>query len=231
MTDRYDVATFDCYGTLTDWEGGCAQFLYDHALALGQPDLVPGIELRTRWEEVQFEILGETYRPYKEVLAESLRRLCREWGWTYDDELADALVRSMRSWQPFPDTYPALSRARAAGMRLVIFSNTDNDIVEHSLRHMRVPFDEVVTAEDCGTYKPDPAFFQQALERIGTEPDRILHVAFGFKYDNAAAKAAGLSTAWVNRHAEPQPDGDPADFEWRDLWGLAALADGGSVLP
>ena len=180
---------------------------------------------------MQFEILGESYRSYKEVLAESLRRLCREWGWTYDDELAADFVRSMRSWQPFPDTFPALSRARAAGLRLVIFSNTDNDIVEHSLRHMRVPFDEVVTAEDCGTYKPDPAFFDQALERVGTDPERILHVAFGFKYDNAPAKAAGMSTAWVNRHAEPQPDGEPADFEWRDLWGLAALADGARVLP
>ena len=104
-------------------------------------------------------------------------------------------------------------------------------IVEHSLRHLRVPFDDVITAEDCGTYKPDPKFFDQALERIGVPPDRILHVAFGFKYDHAAASAAGMDTAWVNRHAEPQPEGPAPDHEWRDLRGLSQLVEAGRSSP
>jgi 2-haloacid dehalogenase len=226
----YEVATFDCYGTLIDWEGGAAQFLYQHALRHDRADLVPGRELRDEWERLQFALLQQTYRPYKQVLAESLQQSCGQHAWPYDQRVAEDFVESMRSWQPFPDTGPALTRARAAGLRLVIMSNTDNDIVEHSLRHMQVPFDDVITAEDCGTYKPDPTFFHQAVRRIGVPSDRILHVAFGFKYDHAAASAAGMPIAWVNRHAEPRPEGPAPDHEWRDLWGLAALADGRPVL-
>ncbi|MBQ6643513.1 MAG: HAD-IA family hydrolase [Saccharopolyspora sp.] len=126
-------------------------------------------------------------------------------------------------------TVRGLTRTRAAGVRLVILSNTDRDLISHSLRHLRVPFDDVITAEDCGTYKPDPEFFRQALERIGVTPERIRHVAFGFKYDNAPAKRFGMRTAWINRHDEPQQAGEPADHTWRDLWGLAGLADGWPV--
>lgn len=222
----FEVATFDNYGTLTDWEGGVAQFLYELALRNGDTELVPGIELRNLWEGIQFEILGQRYRSYKQVLAQSLRAVCAERGWAYEEHLAGEFVRSMRSWQPFPDTYPALWRAKRAGMKLVIFSNTDRDIIEHSQRHMRVPFDDVITAEDCQVYKPSPEFFRQALDRIGVAPEKIIHVAFGFKYDNAPAKRFGMTTAWVNRHVEPQPEGEPADYEWRDLWSLAELADG-----
>ncbi|RLL68511.1 haloacid dehalogenase type II [Streptomyces sp. Z26] len=229
MAPPFAVATFDNYGTLTDWEGGAAQFLYETALRHGDTDLVPGRELRDLWEGIQFEILGGAYRSYKQVLAESLRQVCTVRGWPYDEEQAAAFVRSMRSWQPFPDTRPALLRAHRAGMRLVILSNTDRDIIEHSLRHMRVPFDDVITAEDCGAYKPGLDFFRQALDRIGVAPQEIIHVAFGFKYDNAPAKHFGMTTAWVNRHAEPTPDGEPADHEWRDLWSLAELADGQPV--
>ncbi|MQA07243.1 MAG: haloacid dehalogenase type II [Pseudonocardiaceae bacterium] len=225
----FEVATFDNYGTLTDWEGGAAQFLYDLALRNGDTDLVPGIELRNRWEEIQFDILGQRYRSYKQVLADSLRAVCTERGWPYNDDLAAEFVRSMRCWQPFPDTYPALLRAKRAGMKLVIFSNTDRDIIAHSQRHMRIPFDDVITAEDCQVYKPNPEFFRQALDRVGVAPEKIIHVAFGFKYDNAPAKHFGMATAWVNRHIDPQPEGEPADYVWRDLWGLAALADGQPV--
>lgn len=230
---RYEVATFDCYGTLVDWEGGVAQFLYQHALrhCSDESQLVPGRVLRDEWEQAQFALLSQSYRTYKQVLAQSLEQVCARHGWSFGPELADAFVAAMRSWQPFPDTRPALSRAADAGLRLVIMSNTDRDIVSHSIRHLQVPFDEVVTAEDCGVYKPDASFFDQALERIGAEPDRILHVAFGFKYDHAAAHAAGMHTSWVNRHAEALPPGPAPDHEWRDLWGLAALADGRPVLP
>ncbi len=229
---RYEVATFDCYGTLIDWEGGVAQFLYQHALRHDdEAALVPGRVLRDEWEQRQFALLQQTYRPYKAVLAESLQQVCEKHGWPVNAELADGFVDSMRSWQPFPDTFPALRRARDAGLRLVIMSNTDRDIIDHSLRHLRVPFDDVITAEDFGTYKPHDSFFDQALQRIGIDPQRILHVAFGFRYDHAAAAAAGMHTAWVNRHAEPRPDGPAPDHEWRDLWSLAALADGHPVLP
>ena len=223
---RPGIATFDCYGTLIDWEGGFGSFLYDKALRAGVDELVPGRELRERFEAIQFELIQGDYRPYKEVLAESLRRLCAERGWPFDErEDGAAVVRAMRSWQPFPDTRPALRRTRAAGVRLMIVSNTDRDIMAHSLRHIEVPFDIVQVAEDVGAYKPADAVFTAALERIGEPPERVLHVAFGFKYDIGPAHRAGMSTAWVNRHQEAPPGSTPYDHEWRDLWGLAGLAE------
>jgi 2-haloalkanoic acid dehalogenase type II len=223
--DGLEVATFDCYGTLIDWEGGAGAFLYDLCLRHGDPAPPPGGELRERWEAIQFDLIANAgYRPYKQVLAESLRAWMDERGLAWDPAEGDALVRSMRSWQPFPDTRPALARAREGGLRLVIVSNTDGDIIEHSLRHMGVPFDQVVTAEDCGAYKPADTVFQQALERIGVAPEAVLHVAFGFKYDLPPAERAGMRTAWVNRRGDPPPGDARRDYEWRDLWGLAELS-------
>jgi 2-haloacid dehalogenase len=219
------LATFDCYGTLVDWEGGAAAFLYDLALRQGDAAPPPGRELRERWEEIQFEIVRGEYRPYRVVLAESLRAWMEERGYRWRDEEGEALLRSMRSWQPFPDTRPALTRARENGLRLAILSNTDRDIIEHTLRQIGVPFDAVVTAEDARAYKPSDAIFDFALEQLGTAPDDILHVAFGFKYDIGPAARHGMGTAWVNRHAEPRPGDDPYDYEWRDLWPLAELPE------
>ena len=220
------TATFDCYGTLVDWEGGAASFLYDLCLRRGDSAPPPGRELRDRWEAIQFELVSEReYRPYKQILADSLRMWMEERGLEWDPAEGDAIVRSIRSWQPFPDTRPALTRARDAGLKLVIVSNTDRDIIEHTLRQIGVPFDDVVTAEDCGAYKPSDVVFQTALERIGEPPEAILHVAFGFKYDLPPAERAGMRTAWVNRYAEPAPGDARRDYEWRDLWGLAELVD------
>lgn len=226
---RFEVATFDNYGTLTDWEGGIAQFLYRLALRNGDQRLVPGSELQQEFEAIQYEIIGDTYRSYKQVLAQSLAEFCKRHGWAYDDQLGHDLADAMRSWSSFLDTNPALTRAKAAGLKLAILSNTDRDIISHSIRHHRIAFDFVVTAEDVRAYKPDDTFFTYALEQIGVPPERIIHVAFGFKYDNAPAKRAGMTTAWVNRHNEPQPAGIAADHVWRDLWPLAGLADGRAV--
>jgi 2-haloalkanoic acid dehalogenase type II len=225
MTPVPRIATFDCYGTLVDWEGGAAAFLYDLALRHGETEPPPGRELRDRWEAIQFELLGGEYRPYREVLALSLRAWMDERGYPWRDEEGAALLRSMRSWQPFPDTRPALERARAAGMQLVIVSNTDRDIVAHTVRHIGVPFDAVITAEDARAYKPADAVFDHALAQLGVPPGDILHVAFGFKYDIGPAARHGMQTAWVNRHDEPPPGDEPFDHEWRDLWPLAELAE------
>ena len=130
----------------------------------------------------------------------------------------------MESWQPFPDTVPALRAAKEAGLRLWIISNTDRAIIEHSLRHLEVEFDGVTVAEDARAYKPSDAPFEHALREIGASPDEILHVAFGFKYDLAAAQRHGLRTAWVNRTGEPAPGPERPDHEWTDLWPLADVA-------
>jgi 2-haloalkanoic acid dehalogenase type II len=225
------ACTFDCYGTLIDWEGGLGSFLYDFALRSREPDPPPGRVLRERWEAIQFDVVTGPYRPYREVLAESLRLLAAERGWRYRTEDGTALARSMRSWQPFPDTTPALRAAREAGLRLVIVSNCDRDIIEHSLKHIEAPIHDVVTAEDVGSYKPAPAHFVRALEVIGEPPEHILHVAFGFKYDIGTAQSLGFRSAWVNRHGQPRPGTAVPDLEWRDLWDLKELAEGARSSP
>lgn len=217
------VATFDCYGTLIDWEGGAGAFLYQLGLRNEDPHLDRGQVLRDRWEAIQFGLLTGPWRPYREVLARSLEAFCEERGWPYRKKDGEAFLRSMRAWQPFPDTRPALLQAKAQGLRLVILSNTDADIMAHSLRQLDLPFDDVITAEDVEAYKPSSVGFEYALSRIDEAPEHVLHVAFGFKYDIAPAKRQGMRTAWVNRHAEAAPSAERADHEWRDLWGLAEL--------
>jgi 2-haloacid dehalogenase len=217
------MATFDCYGTLIDWEGGAAAFLYELARR-HEPDPPPAQQLRDRWEQLQFERLGEGWRNYREVLADSLAELVGERSWRWNDHDGEALARSMESWQPFPDTVPALQAARDAGIGLWIISNCDRSIMEHSLRHIDVEFDGVTVAEDCRAYKPSKEPFEKALRDIDASPREILHVAFGFKYDIATAQQLGLRTAWVNRRQVPAPGDARPDFEWSDLWPLAGVS-------
>jgi 2-haloacid dehalogenase len=217
------LATFDCYGTLIDWEGGAAAFLYELARR-HESDPPPARELRDRWEALQFERLSGDWRPYRRVLADSLAELAGEYGWRWNKTDGEELARSMESWQPFPDTIPALRAAREGGIGLWIISNCDRAIIEHSLRHMDVEFDGVTVAEDCRAYKPSTTPFEYALREIDLRPDQILHVAFGFKYDIPPAQALGLATAWVNRRRDAPPGDARADYEWSDLWPLAEVA-------
>ena len=221
------VASFDCYGTLIDWEGGLSAFLYELARR-HEHDPPPARELRERWEALQFERIQGSYRSYREVLADSLAAWAGERGYRWNDRDGEALARSMESWQPFPDTVPALRAAREAGLRLWIISNTDRAIIDHTLRHLELSFDGVTVAEDCRAYKPSAETFDQALEQIGEPPEHVLHVAFGFKYDIGPAQALGMRTAWVNRKGEARPGAELPDHEWRDLWPLAGAAAGGS---
>ena len=222
--DRITTLTFDCYGTLIDWEGGLACFLYDFALRNGDESPASGDALRVRWEAIQFEVIQGPFRLYEDVLAESLRLWCAERGYPYLETDGEALARSMRSWSPFHDTKPALIRAQEAGLRLAIMSNSQHSIIAHSLKHIGVAFDEVITAEDCRAYKPTDTVFEQSLARLVEDPARMLHVAFGFKYDIGPAQRYGWKTAWVNRNAETKPGYENPDFIWPDLWGMAAWA-------
>ena len=223
----WKAATFDCYGTLIDWEGGAAAFLYDVARRNGDDDPGPGYLLRQRWEEIQFEHIQQDYRSYNVVLEESLRAWVGERGYRWNVNMGYEFARSMQSWQPFPDTIPALTRLREAGVPLAIVSNSEHAIMDHTLRQLApLEFDHVVLAEDVRCYKPDRRPFTRVLDKLSAAPEDVLHVAFGFKYDIGTAQELGMQTAWINRHREPLPDPDTVpDHEWRDLWGLAELAE------
>ena len=161
------------------------------------------------------------------MLADSLAAWAGERGYRWNERDGEALARAMESWQPFPDTVPALRAARDAGMRLWIISNTDRAIMEHTLRHLEVEFDGVTVAEDCRAYKPADEPFDHALREIDVPREQILHVAFGFKYDIAAGAAArACARPGSTASSEPAPGEERPDYEWSDLWPLAEVGRG-----
>ncbi len=228
--DDFDALTFDCYGTLIDWETGMLAALRP---LLDRRGLTPTddaiLERFAAWEA---EVESEPYLPYREVLREVTRRWAGECGFAPDDEEADALAESLPHWPPFADTVDALTTL-ARRYRLGIISNVDDDLFAGTARRLGVPFDFVVTASQVKSYKPAPAHFLAALnrlERSGVRRDRILHVAQSLHHDIAPARALGLATVWVNRRMGQPGSGAtlPAsaapDMEVPDLRTLAAWA-------
>ncbi len=206
---KFAWVTFDCYGTLIDWDAGIRNFLSD---LLARKSVSADLDiLHRRWEEIQFDLIQREYRPYKDILRLSLEATLKEFDIPYSPEDGDAFAASMPTWKPFPDVAPALQELKRH-VRIAIISNTDNDILRESVKLMGVEFDALVTAEDAKVYKPSPLIFEFALQRLGEPPERILHVAFGFKYDLAPAKQVGMVTCWLNRTGEPKPKGVEPDF-------------------
>jgi 2-haloalkanoic acid dehalogenase type II len=216
MNRDFDVITFDCYGTLIDWESGIAAAFLTAAREDGVTLQRDAVVHAYAAHEPQVE--HETYRPYREVLAETAHRVAKSLGWQTSGSFLPA---SLPSWQPFPDTNPALERLQAAGYRLGILSNVDDDLLGETLRHFTVGFDLVITAQQVRSYKPAPGHFVAAKERIGDA--RWLHAAQSNFHDIVPVNAMGVRTAWVNRHGEqPRPGGIPS-YEVRDMAGLADL--------
>lgn len=215
----YQVITFDCYGTLIDWESGIAGAFSDAAAEDGVT-LDRHAVLRA-YAEVEPQVERERYRPYREVLQETASRVAQMLGWRVSYERCTFLPSSLPRWTPFPDTNPALEALAAAGCRLGILSNVDDDLIAGTRKHFSVPFELVITAQQVRSYKPAPAHFITARERLGSA--RWLHAAQSNFHDIVPCNALGIPTAWINRSGErPLPGGTPA-HEFRDLEGLAAL--------
>lgn len=212
MTRQFDIVTFDCYGTLIDWESGIAEaFLKTTGLA--REDV---IRAHAAIEPI---VEREQYLPYREVLTETALRVAQALG----QPIADGtfLPESLPDWKPFADTNPALERLRAAGYRLGILSNVDDDLLAGTRRHFTVDFDLIVTAQQVRSYKPAPGHFAAAKERIGSA--RWLHAAQSNFHDIVPVNAMAVPTAWVNRRGQTAlPGGVPA-YEVRDMAGLAGL--------
>jgi len=205
-------ATFDCYGTLIDWNGGIGRELE----RLFGP--ARGGELLHAYHELEPQIQREDPgRSYREVMAVALARL----GAPADDQ--DALGRSLPEWDPFPEVPQALEEARARGWRLAVLSNTDPDLLDASVARIGVDVDLTVAASEIGAYKPAPAHWEEFFARSGADHDGHVHVAASLFHDIAPASSLGLRTIWINRlgeEAEPQPD-----VELRSLAGLADSLD------
>jgi 2-haloacid dehalogenase len=202
-------ATFDCYGTLIDWNGGIRREL---ARVFGDER---ADDLLERYHELEPELEADGQLSYREVLTEAMRRLGAPPG---ED---DALARSLPDWLPFPEVPEALEEARARGWKLAILSNTDRDFIEASMRRLGVPFELAIVASEIGSYKPALGHWQAFERRTGRLPD--VHVAASLFHDIAPAHELGLASIWINRRGEP-PQPKPSR-EQRDLGGLAAALE------
>ncbi len=214
---RYEFLTFDCYGTLVDWRDGILSAFAAAAepgTAPAEPDRV--LALHARHEA---EIQAGPYRPYREVLAETARRMAVDLSLEGAFASFDFLAESLPRWRVFPEVEAALSRLRRQGVRLGILSNIDDDLLAATLGQLEVEFELLVTAERVRSYKPAPGHFERARERIGER--RWLHVAQSRFHDIAVARRLGIPAAWINRLDEPA-GADPQPLAtFPDLAGLA----------
>jgi len=232
----FQALSFDCYGTLIDWEAGLAAVLVPWAAARGLD--LSAEDLLAEYAGFEAEI--ETQQPsalYPEVLAGSLRRLGAKLGAEVTSDDAARLASSVPDWPAFGDSPGALADL-ARRFQLIILSNVDRASFAGSQRRLGVTFASVLTAQDIGSYKPAPRNFDALLAqatRLGIEPGRLLHVAQSLFHDHVPAKAAGLPTVWINRrHARPGWGATPEpaapvtpDWEFESLAAFAAAVDAG----
>jgi 2-haloacid dehalogenase len=223
--NKYEVLSFDCYGTLVDWESGIISglrpVLRAHRVEVTDDEIL-ALHAQTE-HKLQAASEGGGYLKYRDVLGEEVRESGRRWGFEPSPSEVEALPDSVRYWLPFADTVNAL-RALKSRYELAIISNIDDGLFALTARYLEVEFDWIVTAEQAGTYKPSPNNFELALKRIGTVPEKVLHVAESLFHDHAPAKRIGLDTVWVHRRAakggfgatppaEAEPDLEVPDLE------------------
>ena len=217
MTPPFDVITFDCYGTLIDWETGISHAMLGAAAADGVR--LERAAVLAAYAELEPEIEATTFRSYREVLGLTASAVAERLGWRLDSTRARFLAHSLGDWPPFPDTNAALEQLHRAGMRLGILSNVDDDLLAATRRHLTVPFDLIVTAAQVRSYKPAAGHFHAARERLGDV--RWLHAAQSWFHDVEPAMALGIPAAWINRKGERQTAGAASVVEVATLRQLA----------
>jgi 2-haloacid dehalogenase len=208
--------TFDCYDTLVEFpiERVTRKLLGSRA------DQIDLDQFFRDFEHLRYQAILEPYRPYREVLQQTLRQVMSQHGLSYQDEDGEELVAAVSTFGPWPEVPEVLERLRRH-CKLVIISNTDDDIIAGNVRNIGVPFDYVVTAEQAQAYKPSPVIFEHALRTLNCTPGELLHVAQGFEYDIVPANRLGWERVWINRYGKP---GDSA-YSYRELPDLSGLPE------
>ncbi len=228
---RFTTISFDCYGTLIDWESGILPVL--RALLTNHGETLPDAGILELYGEFEAEAESGPYQTYREVLQSVVREFAARFHFEATPTEIQSLHESVPAWQPFPDTVSALHMLHKH-YKLAVISNIDDDLFAETQKHLGVEFDAVITAEQARSYKPCSNNFQMALRELGIPPDRLLHAAQSIYHDVVPARSLGISTAWVNRKsvrpgigavrvsasvaAEKQPD-----LEVPDLSSLAAM--------
>jgi 2-haloacid dehalogenase len=209
VKDRW--ATFDCYGTLIDWNGGIRREL---ARVFGEERADAQLE---RYHEVEPALQAGGERSYRDVMTEAMSELGAPAG---EDE---GLAAALPSWEPFPEVRPALEDARSRGWKLAILSNTDRDYIEASMGRIGVPFELAIVASEIGSYKPGHRHWLRFFEATGAPRENHVHVAQSHFHDVVPATELGLRSIWINRYGER---GDPPPTrELPDLSRLPATLD------
>ena len=205
--DRW--ATFDCYGTLVDWNAGIGREL---ARVLGGDEA----RLLRRYHEVEPRVqAADPSLAYRQVMARVLEQIAGERGVALDESDRDALGRSLPSWPVFPDVRPALEELRRRGWRLGVLTNSDRDLIEASIAAIGVPFDVVVAAGEIDSYKPAHRHWDEFYARTGADRARHVHVAQSHFHDIVPASELGIASIWINRLgevAEPRPSRELPDL-------------------
>ena len=224
---RFEALTFDCYGTLIDWETGLSEafepVLRAHGIEADPDDVL------ARYARHEAAAEAGPYRRYRDVLADGLRGVGTELGFEPTAAEAATFGGSVADWPAFPDSAAALARLKTR-YRLGVITNCDVDLFAASNERLGVEFDWIVTAQQVGAYKPDERGFLLAFDRLGLPRDRILHVAQSLFHDHAPAQRLGLTSVWINRRgdrpgsgATPEATATP-DATFRDMASFAAAA-------
>jgi 2-haloacid dehalogenase len=227
----FRLLTFDCYGTLIDWETGILSALRPVLAAHGKS--IADSELLSLYSELESEAETGEFRPYREVLQSVVRGLGERLGFTPTESQARSLPDSVPRWLPFPDTVEALSTLKSR-YQLAVVSNVDDELFAPTARRLKVPFDYVITAQQARAYKPSLQMFKLAQQRTGAMKGQWLHVAQSVYHDVVPARSLGIATVWVNRPstrpgagASKAVAGQP-DLEVPDLKTLAELSTAGN---
>lgn len=226
---QFQVLTFDCYGTLIDWESGIFAALRPILAAHRKP--LGGSEILELYADLEANAELGSFRPYREVLESVVRGFGDRLGFYPTDAEIRSLPESLSKWLPFPDTVAALRKLKVR-YQLAVISNVDDDLFAASAKKLEVKFDYVITAQQAQCYKPGVSIFNLALEKIDMPPDSILHCGQSIYHDVVPAKLLGLSTVWVNRPSPRAGSGaaraayGQPDMEVPNLETLARLAMG-----
>jgi 2-haloacid dehalogenase len=225
---QFRLVTFDCYGTLIDWEAGIFSALRPILAAHGKT--IEDSELLRLYSELESNAERGEFHPYREVLQSVVRGFGKRLAFVPTECQMRSLPDSLPNWPPFPDTIAALGKLKAH-YQLAIISNVDDDLFAPTARRLEIPFDYLITAQQAHAYKPSLRMFKLAQQRTGVAPSQWLHVAQSIYHDVIPARSLGITTVWVNRPssrpgsgAAKAASGQP-DLEVPDLKTLAQLSD------
>ncbi|MFZ0808050.1 MAG: haloacid dehalogenase type II [Candidatus Sulfotelmatobacter sp.] len=223
---RFEVLTFDCYGTLIDWETGILSALHRILGAHDKP--VDDATVLKLYGDFEQRAESRPFQSYREVLQSVVRQFGKEFSFEPTEQQVLSLPDSLPSWKPWPDTVGVLSRLQSR-FRLAVISNVDDDLFAGTRPQLGVVFDEVITAQQAQAYKPSLKIFELALSRIHAPAHRILHVGQSIYHDVIPAQALGLATVWVNRPSKRPGVGAVKAAEARPDLTVSSLAELASV--